>query len=37
MVVDGYTNTALFNKKTATDAVKTPRKSVREREAVLNY
>ena len=37
VVVDGYKNTALFIKKTATDAVKTPRKSVREREAVLNY
>lgn len=33
VVVERYTNTARFNKKTATDAVKTPRKSSREKKS----
>lgn len=37
MAVERYTNTARFNRKTATDAAETPKKSAREREAVLNY
>ena len=37
VVVERHVDTVRLNKKTATDATETPKKSAREREAVLNY